>query len=201
MKNLKGLFVVALIVVGFSANAQFKFGFGGGVNLANLAGSDISGNENLMGFNGGVMMEVKLPVKIGFEADVLFSTKGATIENTLFGNNVGFTITNSQGDVIDDTSIKLSYIDLPVVVKIYMAKVLSFQFGAQYSMLISGKQAGIDIKDGLKSSDMSAVLGLGLDVLKIHASARYNYGLTSIYESGSDVKNNMLTLSVGIWIK
>ena len=50
-----------------------------------------------------MMMEVKLPVKLGFEADILFSTKGAS-----FGSS----------------DYKLSYIDIPVVMKIYMVKVL-----------------------------------------------------------------------------
>lgn len=181
MKSIKGLLVVVLIVVGFTANAQFKFGLGGGLNMSNLGGSDISDKDRRLGFNGGFMMEVKLPIKLGFEADVLFSTKGAKMAG-------------SDG-------IKLSYIDMPVVMKIYMAKVISFQLGAQYSMLLSAKSSGFDVKDELKTSDLSAVLGLGVDVLKLHVSARYNYGLTSIDDAGADIKNNMLTFSVGYWIK
>lgn len=182
MKSIKGLLVIVLFVVGFTANAQFKFGVGGGLNMSNLGGSDVSNTDSRLGFNGGFMVEVKLPIKLGFEADVLFSTKGAKAP----GSSDGF---------------KLSYIDMPVVMKIYMAKVLSFQLGAQYSVLLSAKSFGVDVKDGFKSSDMSAVVGLGLDVVKLHVSARYNYGLTSIDEAGTDIKNNMLTLSVGYWIK
>jgi len=180
MKKIKGLLIVALIITATSANAQFKFGLGGGVNYANLSGDDVSETSSLIGFNGGMMMEVKLPVKLGFEADILFSTKGAS-----FGSS----------------DYKLSYIDIPVVMKIYMVKVLSFQLGGQYSMLVSGKFAGSDIKDQLNASDMSAVLGLGVDVLKVHASVRYNYGLASIDSGADDVKNNMVTLSLGLWIK
>tara|TARA_B100000809_G_C14867897_1_gene434446 strand:- start:181 stop:723 length:543 start_codon:yes stop_codon:yes gene_type:complete len=180
MKKIKGLLIVALIITATSANAQFKFGLGGGVNYANLSG-DVSGTSSLIGFNGGFMIEVKLPVKLGFEADVLFSTKGAKIAG-------------SDG-------IKLSYIDMPVVMKIYMVKVISFQLGAQYSMLLSAKSFGSDVKDQLKPSDLSAVLGLGVDVLKVHASVRYNYGLASIDSGAADLKNNMVTLSLGFWIK
>tara|TARA_B100000809_G_scaffold260086_1_gene306347 strand:+ start:2477 stop:3025 length:549 start_codon:yes stop_codon:yes gene_type:complete len=182
MKSIKGLLVVVLIVVGFTANAQFKFGLGGGLNMSNLGGSDISNTDSRLGFNGGLMMEVKLPIKLGVELDVLFSSKGAK----MLGSSDG---------------MKLSYIDLPVVMKIYMAKVISFQLGAQYSMLLSAKSSGFDVKDELKPSDLSAVLGLGVDVLKLHVSARYNYGLTSIDDAGADIKNNMLTFSVGYWIK
>ena len=182
MKKLKGLLLVALVVTAFSANAQFKFGVGGGVNMANLGGSDISGTDSRLGFNGGFMAEVKLPIKLGIEADLLFSTKGAKFSGISDG-------------------LKLSYIDMPVVMKIYSVKILSFQLGAQYSMLLSAKSFGTDVKDQFKPSDLSAVIGLGVDVLKLHVSARYNYGLTSIDDAGADVKNNMLTFTVGYWIK
>jgi len=186
MKIFKRVLLIVLVMTAFSANAQFKLGVGGGLNMSNFGGSDVSNTDSRLGFNGGFMVEIKLPVKLGFEADILFSTKGAS---------VNFDPTFPAADY------KLSYIDVPVVVKIYMAKVLSFQLGGQYSMLISGKFAGTDVKDQLKSSDLSAVVGFGLDVLKVHTSVRYNYGLTSIDDTGSDVKSNMITLTLGVWIK
>ncbi len=182
MKCLKITLILLLLSTPFISNAQFKFGAGGGVNLSNLGGSDVSGTDNKLGFNGGFMMEVKLPVKLGFEADVLFSTKGASLKG------------HSKG-------INLCYIDMPVVMKIYMAKIISFQLGAQYSLLVGAKSLGSDVKDQLEPTDLSAVLGFGIDVLKIHVSARYNYGLTSVDAAGSDIKNNMLTFSVGFWLK
>jgi Outer membrane protein beta-barrel domain len=182
MKYLKISLITLLIITPFITNAQFKFGAGGGVNFANLSGSDVSGVKGLTGFNAGVMMEVKLPIKIGIEADILYSLKGAK---------------SSASDI----DIKLSYIDIPVVLKIYTLKVLSIQIGPQYSFLATAKSDGEDIKDGFKPGDLSAVVGIGVDVLKLHVSARYNYGLTSIDKGSADVKNNMLTLSVGFWFK
>lgn len=188
MKNFKILLLISLITSCLMVNAQAKFkaGLAGGVNYANFSGSDVSGNKSLMGFNGGLITEIKFPIKLGVEADVLFSTKGASLD---------FDPTFSALDY------KLSYIDVPVVAKIYMVKVVNFQLGAQYSILASAKVVGDDVKDGFKSGDMAAVIGFGLDVSLLHFSCRYNYGLTSIDEGGSDVKNNMLTFSVGIWLK
>jgi len=57
------------------------------------------------------------------------------------------------------------------------------------------------MKDELNSGDLAAVVGFGIDVSRLHFSARYNYGLSSIDKGGADIKNNMLTLSVGIWLK
>jgi hypothetical protein len=179
MNNYKLSLIALLLIISSGANAQFKFGLGGGVNLANVSG-DISNNESLTGFNGGIMMEIKLPVKIGIEADVLYSLKGSS----LGGNDM-----------------KLSYIDIPLVLKIYSLKVISFQLGPQYSVLASATYDGNDIKELYESSDISAVAGIGVDVSKLHVSARYNFGLTSIDATGGNLKNNMLTLSVGLWLK
>jgi len=190
-EKIKGLLIVALIIAATSANAQFKFGVGGGVNMSNMGGSDISGTDRMLGFNGGFMMEVKLPIKLGFEADVLFSTKGTK----------GLLFKDENGNSIGTTDLKFSYIDMPVVIKIYMAKVLSFQLGAQYSVLLNSNSLGVYSDEKWKNSDLSAVVGFGLDVLKLHVSARYNYGLTSIDAAGADVKSNMVTLTLGVWLK
>jgi hypothetical protein len=185
MRQLKITLILFLLATPFISNAQFKFGVGGGVNLANLSGSDVSsGTESITGFNGGLMVEVKLPVKLGIEADLFLSTKGSS-----------FSLPTGKED------FKLVYSDLPVVMKIYMVKVLSVQIGAQYSMLVSGKWSGQNIREDLNLNDMSALFGVGIDVLKLHLSARYNYGLTNIYKNGGNFKNNMFTLSVGLWIK
>lgn len=186
MKNLKLIILTSLIATSLMVNAQVKLkvGLGGGANFANFSGSDASGSASLMGYNGGLMTEIKFPIKLGVEADILFSTKGATY--------TFFTISEDM---------KLTYIDVPVVAKIYMLKVVNLQLGAQYAMLTSANFAGDDVKDGFNSGDLAAVLGFGVDVSVIHFSCRYNYGLASIDKGGADVKNNMLTLSVGLWLK
>lgn len=185
-KNLKIIILTSLMATTLmvSAQAKFKMGVGGGVNFANFSGSDASGSASLMGYNGGLMTEIKFPIKLGVEADVLFSTKGATY--------TFFTISEDM---------KLTYIDVPVVAKIYFLKVVNLQLGAQYAMLMSANFAGDDVKEGFNSGDLAAVLGFGVDVSVIHFSCRYNYGLASIDKGGADVKNNMLTLTIGLWLK
>ena len=184
MKTLKTLLFLFIMSVVITANAQFKFGVGGGLNFASLSGDDSDGFKSATGFNAGIMTEIKLPAVVGFEADVLFSTKGAT-----------FNFLSLSED------LKLSYMDVPVVIKFYTVKVLSLQVGAQYSMLMGADFAGSDVKDNLKSSDLSAVIGFGVDVSKLHFSLRYNYGLSTIDDTGADLKNNVLMLTAGFWIK
>lgn len=192
MKNIRRLLLVVLVIITLTANAQFKFGVTGGLNIAKFSNENISSFENVIGLNSGLIFEVKLPVAIGFEADLLYSMKGSKFKADL-----------GRGIVSSDYSSK--YIDLPVVTKLYFFKVLNVQLGLQYSYLIGadlnideiGRQ---DVKDSFNSNDFSAVLGLGFDINRLHFSGRYNWGLVSAFDNGT-TKNNQLTFSVGLWLK
>lgn len=182
---MKKLIIIPLFLIAFFSNAQFKFGVGGGVNFARQTGIVLE-NKELLGYNIGLISEIKLPSKLGFEADALLSLKGASFHNP-YGVD---TVVNK----------KLNYIDFPVVAKLYMVRVINLQFGPQFSYLLSANSNGESIKYGMKPLEISAVVGFGIDVKKFHASCRYNFGLTSTVE-GADVKNKMLTLTVGLWLK
>jgi hypothetical protein len=193
MKYLKINLILLLLVAPFISNAQFKFGAAAGLNSANFSNKDISSIQNVLGYNLGFMFEVKLPIKIGVELDVLYSTKGSSLI-------VDEVISSFTSDY------SLQYIDLPVVAKIYTFKVVSFQIGAQYSHLIGAELniegiAKKDVKDQFNPGDLSAVVGIGVDVSKIHFSARYNLGLITINNGGDNNKSNMFTFSVGYWLK
>lgn len=187
-KIMKKLIFIPIFFIAFFANAQFKFGVGGGLNMASFSGDGATGLDGKIGINAGLLMEVKLPIELGVEADVLYSTKG--------GSN-------------SSTDVRLAYFDVPVVAKLYMLKVINLQLGLQGSFLMGAEQdfdfGGVsqssDIKDQLKGIDMGAVIGFGVDVSKFHASARYNLGFASIDDNGGDIKNNMLTITLGIWLK
>ena len=188
--NKKVIFFSLLIAISISVNAQniFKFGLAGGLNVSKITSDKDS--KTLNGFHGGLISEFKLPIKLGFEADILYSTKGGVYD--------GFN-TNLQPT---DWNYIISYIDVPIVAKFYILKVMNIQAGPQFSYLLSGKYDGTDVKDDLKSIDMAIVAGLGLDVSKIHVAIRYNYGLTNISNlSNGDGKNNVIQASLGFWIK
>jgi hypothetical protein len=199
MKHLKTPLILLLLAAPFFATAQFKFGAKGGLNIARFSRAIVtsvestSSIENVLGFNVGLMFEVKLPVKIGVELDVLYSSKG-----------VSLTIDGNAGRYLHDYS--LNYIDLPVVVKWYMFKVTNLQAGLQYSHLLTADYhvKGFDkedVKAQFSTGDVIAVVGFGVDVSKIHFSARYNLGLIDITNGTGNTKSNMFTFSLGFWLK
>lgn len=186
------LIVFALLLVGaFSAQAQFKFGVKAGANFSKFTSTDPDLQaENLTAWHGGIMAEYKMS-SFGIEADVLYTQNG------------------SKFDVLGATQeLKNTYVAIPVVAKVYFAKVLNIQAGPQFSFLTSSELDidGIkeDFKDQLESSDLQIVFGAGVELAMFHASLRYNLGVKDINAdtaSSFDLKNNAFMLSVGIWLK
>ena len=192
MKYFKLIVFVLSICFFSTANAQFKFGVAGGINHASFSGASLGTFESVTGFNAGLITEIKLPIELGVEVDVLYSTKGSIFKI----NSPPITI---------DSKYSLTYIDIPVVGKLYILKVINLQLGVQYSYLMGANLTieGIEseAKETFKTSDVGAIIGFGVDVSKIHFSTRYSIGITSIGSGGGETKNKMLAFTVGFWLK
>ena len=85
---------------------------------------------------------------------------------------------------------------------------INIQAGPQFGFLASASQevsnnglsSTVDIKNTLKSSDISVALGLGWDLpFGLTLDARYNLGLTKINDvtGSTDAKNQVIQLSAG----
>jgi hypothetical protein len=195
MKKIILLLAISASILSIKAQGTFKFGIAGGANIADI--SSETKTKFLPGFHVGFISEIKLPVKLGVEIGALYSVKGAKFDFDY--DFIAIDPINLDPAIPKDGDMVLTYIDIPVVAKIYTFKVMSFQLGPQVSYLISAKYDGNDAKEGLNSVDIGAVAGLGLDVSKFHASVRYNFGLTEISEGAG--KNNVIQATLGFWIK
>jgi len=187
MKKLYTLVVVFVLVGAMSAQAQLKFGVKAGANFSKLSSSDPQEQfENLTAWHGGLMLELKLPI-LGIEVDAIYTQNGTKFDT---------------GTAIEE--LKNTYIAIPVLVKLYILKVLNIHAGPQFSFLTSSKWGDIDYKDQLESSDLQIVFGAGLDLGRLHGSLRYNLGVKDINANAlnpNTLKNNAVMLSVGIWLK
>lgn len=185
MKKFYTLLVALVLVGGMSAQAQLKFGIKAGANFSKLTSTDPADQfENLTAWHGGLMAEIKMPI-IGIEVDALYTQNGTKFDT---------------GGAIED--LKNTYIAIPVVAKFYILKVLNIHAGPQFSFLTSSKLGDLDFKDQLESSDLHIVFGAGVEVGPLHGSLRYNLGVKDIsLDSVSDIKNNTVMISVGIWLK
>lgn len=199
---LSSLFVLA---ISFTYAQKAEFGIKGGLNSSNFSGdTDGADFKSRVGFNLGAFAAIKLSEKITLQPEILYSTQGAKAEN----------ITAPVDDMLftGDVKFNLSYINVPVMMKYYVADKFNLEIGPQIGFLTSAKTStkldGFsqtveqDVKDYFESVDFGLNFGAGYDFTKnVSAGIRYNLGLSNIFktEAGDDSKtqNSVFFLSVG----
>ena len=189
---------VALITAfAFSANAQASFALGlkAGLNFANIDATEAPGEtlKSSTGFHFGAFSTIKFS-KLAVQPEILFSKQGSVSEVTGVG----------------DLKTSLNYVNVPVMLKLYLAGGLNLQVGPQFGFLTSatsdidtggGVIAEQDIKDFLKGSDVSVNFGAGVDLpFGLTVDARYNLGVSDINDftgATESIKNKVFQISVG----
>lgn len=186
---MKKLFlIVAVAVFGMSnVNAQeMTFGVKAGVNLANFSGDNSDDFDMKTSFHVGGVVDIGISDKFSVQPELLYSAQGSKMSFE------GFTV-----------KYNLDYINIPVLAKFLIGDGFSVEAGPQVGFLVSAKAKSdgesMDLKDELKGTDFSGVVGLGYKMDSgLNFAARYNLGLGNIAESGEgDLKNNVIQLSVG----
>lgn len=176
----KIIFLFAALAGSFAMNAQaINFGIKAGANFSNFSG-DLN-TDGITNFHAGAVLELNIVPTFSVQAEGLFSSQGATPDNTVV-------------EIAKD--INLDYISVPVMAKFYiLPERLSLMAGPQFSFLVS------DADDVLKtkSFDLAAAGGVELKIIAgLFAQARYTVGLNNVSDvSEVDIKNNVFQLSVG----
>ena len=179
MKKL--MLFTALAVFGFNFNhaQEVSFGLKGGVNFANFTGDDSADAKGMTSYHVGGVVKIGVTDKFFVQPEVLYSAQGTD---------------SYLGD------FRLDYINIPVLAKFMIVDGLSIEAGPQIGFLTSSKLENEDIKDFVKKTDFSALVGLGylLDG-GLNFAARYNFGLSNLNDSDLDIdlKNGVFQLSVG----
>ena len=197
MKKLFVFATIALMAVGVQAQ-EVAFGAKAGVNFASLSGDDAEGLDGRTGFHLGVIADIAITNRFSIQPEVLYSTRGAKQDNFLFEDEFG-------DDMTGKVEIKLDYIDVPVMLKYYVVQGLSLQAGLQFSFNTSSEMEFSDdtdsitigMEDETESFDIGGAVGLGYDLpMGLFLQGRYTTGFTEIF-TDSDIKNNVLQLSIG----
>ncbi|MEO9804206.1 MAG: porin family protein [Reichenbachiella sp.] len=175
MKKITLLLVVGTLFFTTASYAQVSLGLKGGLNFNS---ADVSGGgiDSKTGYHIGAYAVIKAGA-IGIQPEAYFSVQ-----------NVG-----TSGDDID-----LSYIQVPILLRLGFAKVLYFNAGPQFGFNTKAESGGVDYKDQLKNTDISAAIGAGLDLpMGLGAQLRYVKALSNASEiSGDSWKNAIVQVSV-----
>ncbi len=178
MKKL--IVIVVTLFIGTTAFCQdLDFGVKAGANFANI--SDASGLSNKTGFQAGLFAGVKFTDNLGVQADLLYSQQGAKFD---------------AGD------FDLSYINVPVVMKVYLVQGLNLQAGPQFGFIVNDnlpEVIGGDEDYNAEKTDVSGVVGAGYDFpFGVRLDARYNFGFSDVSKNfGGNNKNNVFSVALG----
>lgn len=172
MKTFTIALCSALLFSTFQAQAQ-KVGIRAGLNISNVSGSDAGDTKPLTGFHVGVFKEITLVPELFFlQPELQYSM---------------------QGYKANDTNYSISYINIPVLAKVYALKTFSLEAGPQIGFKVSDNFPG-STGDDIKTFDTALAGGLGFNFpFGLGISARYMMGLSEIAKD-KDSKNQVIQL-------
>lgn len=214
MKNKLKLVVALMVTLGASfttVNAQIndssnaQIGVKGGVNFSNMYVDDVNDNNILTSFNVGFYASIPLTSFMAIQPEFIYSRKGSE----LVYNNAFATGT---------AKFKLNYIEVPLLLKINVAKNFNVHAGPYFAYLLNaqvtneGNNGTFNFEDNFDNDDFNKfdvglAAGLGFDFQSIGIGARYNYGLSTVGKERSiggtsytfpDGKNSNISVYVSL---
>ncbi len=177
---MKKIFMIAAMMVAtLTASAQNEVGQitlkpTAGINISTLTKADDS--KMKVGLVAGVDAEYGVAENFGVSAGVFYSMQGCGVKN------------------IDD-KIKMDYITIPILAQYYPVKGLAIKAGVQPGFCVNAKLGDAKI-DNKKGFDLSIPVGLSYEISSFVIDARYNLGLTKVFD-GAKSKNSVIQITVG----
>jgi hypothetical protein len=187
-------FIASVVAVKAQDAAGPAFGIKAGANFANLKASSGDDDESMdmkIGFHVGGFVNIPIGETFAFQPELVYSAEGAK---------------ESEDD--DELKINLGYINVPLLLQ-YNASGFFAETGPQVGFLLSAKskfdiggdETETDIKDELKGTAFSWVVGLGFKTQSgFGVGARYNLGLSNIVDTDDDdagkLKSNVIQVSI-----
>ena len=195
---MKRLLVVLTILICFGGSAVaggMTYGIKAGVNLADLKG-DVENNERKAVFGGGLFLNVPLTEIFSVQPELLYMMKG------------------TKSSVLQNTSIKFGYVDIPVLLKASLPTEAAFVphvfAGPCFGFLMSAEDEylleEINIEDYIESVDYGLIFGTGFDYsinrMRLSLDVRYSFSLKTIFIESEEtdveeLKNSCITLMAG----
>lgn len=198
---------IAMMLAASSATAQSSgstAGLKGGINFSNLraGGAEVSDENARFGFHAGVFGRTALSEGLSLQAELLYSTRGSTVEY--------------NGLLIDQSvTFNTSYLDLPVLLAIRLGDVLELHGGGYVGYLLGsnvstagdlGEASGDLERENFHTLDHGLLLGVGVNLGAAQIGARYNMGMSEVADSNGarvllgDARNSMAQVYLAIGI-
>lgn len=160
-----------------------------GINGANITDADNS--DSRIGLVLGGEFEYRVSPIFSLSAGALYSMQGCKGTAEDDDGNTG------------DVSLKLDYINVPILANVYVAKGLAVKLGIQPGFNVRHKASatvsGVNVTTnlpGIKSVDFSIPIGVSYEFNRFVIDGRYNFGVTKLID-GADSKHSVFQFTFG----
>lgn len=185
-----------LLFAGFAQAQSPTFGIKGGLNIVKFAGDPDPKSEFNTGFSAGLFVNVPMSSTFSFEPSAEFSQKGAeyTSGNTEF-------------------KTKISYIDIPFMIKYHVAPSFGLFAGPQVSFfmdqeskIVTGNSSSTfeGNNDSYSKSLAGGKLGASYNFGSVMLNASYATDFQNLYKENSgnrDLKNQVINIGLAYSFK
>ncbi|HZJ35820.1 MAG TPA: porin family protein [Gillisia sp.] len=207
----KALLIISLTILTLTAvqsQEKIQYGVKGGVNLINMTSDFIYDKVDKTGFYIGGLAEIPFGNKFSLQPEILYSTHGAKGKEFVLATPYA----GAPATAPYYGEYKRSYIQVPILVKFYLFKNLSFELGPSFNFLTRDKKITTHTDSSnnyysfnnsgfAEKFEFSGVIGVSYKLEGgIFGSLRYVNGFTAALDRGSyleDVKNVGFQLGVG----
>lgn len=209
----KTLLVAAAMLLSVCANAQRAVGTWtlqpkAGVNIAKMTNTE--NGKVRWGLVAGAELDYQASPLLSITAGALYSQQGVNSDFDVYYKN-----SNSQLDARVETTLKMDYVNIPILANFYMADGLAVKMGIQPGILINDKieisTNGTSAETGLKdfyrdanvdvdipSVDLAIPLGISYEFSNVVLDARYNLHLTNVISAlGESTKHSVFQITLG----
>ena len=181
MKKIVIAFMCVLLTAG-AAMAQKRFTFGPkiGVDLTHFWGENVD-HGIIFGYQAGLFAEYRATDLIGIAPEVVFA---------------------AQGGKSGDNTIHVNYVNIPVMLKLYVVPAFSIDLGPQLGINVYSKYtpkggSAVDINYA-KDIDFGVGLGATYNIASdVFVQARYTLGVTNAFKVGHKQKNGNAQIAIG----
>lgn len=211
------MLIVCTLLLCATVTAQtekIKIGIKAGLNISSLTfdESELESSKKT-GFTAGVMAEIPLAKNFAIQPELLYSQQGMKFSYS------DAEVSNSHYK----STVHLNYLNIPVMLKYYVAKGFSVQAGPQIGILLKANnnyqdnflgyenREDFNLKEYSNGIDTSVNFGLGYQFKdKFYADARYNLSYSDIFKEANptgnyiintDMKNRVFQITIGYFFK
>lgn len=192
----KYLLVLFVTLISVSASAQgIKFGPKLGANMGKIDGAGFDDQYSL-GYHVGGFVQINFNKKWGIQPEILWNQIST---DTVSGFKALYQNLGNQTSNFND--LKLNYLSIPILLNYSPAKIITFQAGPQFGILLDKNNTLLQNGgNAFKNGDLSLLGGVQLNLLKLRVYGRYMIGLNDISDVGSSEKWRNQGLQVGVGI-